>query len=447
MNPLELVIKTLHSFKEIELANEVLEAFGKRANLFSQYNDVAKIAFELKNFQKAIEYGEKALKLSKTKEEKYITKRNLINAYNQSNYPEKSISLINSCKSINPNDPEIILEESFAYSALGEKDKSDYLLINLLKEELPEDIKRKAYHNLSGFYFRKDDLHNGLKHFLKTGEVEAYKNQKMLPYEKWNGEIAKGRTIIIDNQCGAGDEVMHVRFMKNLTEAGMKPIWYSTRKELVELFNYNGYESVCCWDNPVFPKDSFWVYSLSLPFYLNLKSEEIGRKPYLDTLPSLDKKWEWIKEDSKFKIGLFWASSSGFEQNSFRSIELKDYMRILSSKEYSLYSLQIHSDNSESFKYPEIKNSLVIEDRSFSDTFSIIKNLDLIVTTCSFTAHAAASIGKKVCVFVPIMEYYAWTSSNKKSWWYGDNVHIFRQKKPRDWSDALNEFSKFIETL
>ena len=92
MNPLELVAKTLYSFKEQQLTFELLDAFGKQAQVFSQYNDVAKIFFELKNFSKAIEYGEKSLKLAQTKEEKYTTSMNLINAYNQSNHPEKSIS-------------------------------------------------------------------------------------------------------------------------------------------------------------------------------------------------------------------------------------------------------------------------------------------------------------------------------------------------------------------
>jgi hypothetical protein len=58
MNPLELVAKTLYSFSEKELTYELLEAFGKRAEGFPQYNDVAKIFFEIKNFPKAIEYGE-----------------------------------------------------------------------------------------------------------------------------------------------------------------------------------------------------------------------------------------------------------------------------------------------------------------------------------------------------------------------------------------------------
>lgn len=445
MNPLELVAKTLYSFDEKELTYQLLDAFGKKAQTIQQYDDVAKIFFEVKNFPKAIEYGEKALQQAKIKQEKYILSKNLINAYNQSNHPEKAIAQIEFCKKINPQDPELLLEETFAYSALGKKDKSDKLLFNLIQKKLPEEIERKAYHNLSGYYFKNNDLHTALKHFLKAGEVEAYKNQKTPNYEKWDGTITPGRTIIIDNQCGAGDEVIHVRFMKHLKDLGMKPIWNSTRRELVELFNHNGHDAVCCWDKPQFPKDSCWVYGLALPYYLNLEVEDLGTNSYLKTIPEIDKKWEWMNEDSQFKVGLFWASSSGYEQNQFRSVNLEGYMNILKGKNVSLYSLQTHNDNKDAINYPEIKLSLSTSDREYADTFSIINNLNLIITSCSFTAHVAASLGKEVCVFVPIMEYYVWSHKSGKSPWYGDNVHLFKQKKPRQWEEPLSELEKFLK--
>jgi len=138
MNPLELVAKTLYSFKEQQLTFELLDAFGKQAQVFQQYDEIAKIFFELKNFSKAIQYGEKSLKLAQTKEKKYVTAKNLINAYNQSNYPEKSITQIEKLKKQNPQDTELLLEETFAYSALNQKEKSEKLLFNLLQRKLPD---------------------------------------------------------------------------------------------------------------------------------------------------------------------------------------------------------------------------------------------------------------------------------------------------------------------
>jgi len=196
MNPLELVAKTLYSFEEKELTIQLLQAFGKRAETFSQYDDVAKIFFEIKEFSNAIFYAEKALKLAQSPQEKYTIAKNLINAYNQNNFPDKALTQISKIKLSNPQDTELLLEETFSYSAINQKDKAEKLLFNLIKYKLPEEIERKAYHNLSGHYFRKDDIHTGLQHFLKAGEVEAYKNRELPPFPKWDGTITPGQTIV-----------------------------------------------------------------------------------------------------------------------------------------------------------------------------------------------------------------------------------------------------------
>ena len=441
MNPLELVTKTLYSFNEKELTTKVLSAFGKRAETFQQYDDVAKIFFEIKDFSNAITYGEKALKNTRTKEEKYTTSKNLINAYNQNNYPDKALTQISKIKSQNPQDTELLLEETFSYSALNQKQKSEKLLFDLIKKPLPEEIERKAYHNLSGHYFRKDDIHTGLQHFLKAGEVEAYKNRELPPFPKWDGTITSGQTIVIDSQCGAGDEIIHIRFMKHLKELGMNPIWTSTRKELVKLFNYNGFNSVCIYDKPEFPEDACWVYALALPYYLNLKVEDLGQTSYLQPLPEKEEQYSYLKEDTNYKIGMFWNSGSGFEQAHFRSIDTEPLFDTLSKTKASLYSLQLPDQQP-----PEGYNikTFDIPNRDFTDTYSLVSQMDLVITSCTSIAHIAASQGKEVCVFTPIMEYYVWTSSTGKSWWYGDNVHLFRQKKPRNWNEPLKQLEEFL---
>jgi len=443
MNPLELVVKTLHSFEEKELSKQVLQAFGKRAETFKQYDDVAKIFFELKDFTNAITYGEQALKLANSPQEKYITSKNLINAYNQNNYPEKAITQISKIKSQNPQDAELLLEETFSYSAINQKDKAEKLLFDLIKYKLPEEIERKAYHNLSGHYFRKDDLKTGLKHFLKAGEVEAYKNRQVPPFPKWDGKVTPGKTIVIDSQCGAGDEIIHVRFMKHIKDLGMNPIWTTTRKHIQDIFNYNGFQTELVWDNPKFPEDSEWVYALALPYYLNLSVNDLGKEPYLKPLPEKEKKYSYLKKDDKYKIGIFWNSGSGFEQAHFRSMDFFDLWNVISDPDYSIYSLQMSDTQVPKTCKNHIKE-FHSKDREFSDTFSIINQMDLIITSCTSVAHVAASMGKEVCVFVPIMEYYVWTSSNGKSWWYGDNVHLFRQKKPRTWKEPLIELKEFL---
>lgn len=446
MNPLELVVKTLYSFSEKELSVQVLEAFGKRAETFEQYNDVAKIFFEIKNFSNAILYGEKALKLAKTQEEQYVTSKNLINAYNQFNYPEKAITQIEKCKKITPSDPELLFEETTSYSQLGQYDKAHKLLFNLSKrKDLSEEIEKKVHHNLSGYYFRNEDLPKAFEHFLTETEKVAYKGVQ-LELPKWDGVFREGKTLVIDANCGAGDEIMHIRFMNHLKERGMRPIWSTTRKHLADIFNHNGFESVCVWDKPEYPEDASWVYALAIPYYLNINVQDLGREPYLQPLPEKEQKYSYIQKDEKYKIGFFWNSDSGYEQAHFRSVDFFDLYNVIGKSKYSLYSLQM-SDNPVPDSCRKNIKEFHSKDREFADTFSIINQMDLVITSCTSIAHIAASMGKETCVFVPIMEYYAWTSTTGKSWWYGDNVHLFKQKKPRNWDKPLQELKEFLNEI
>ena len=246
---------------------------------------------------------------------------------------------------------------------------------------------------------------------------------------------------MIDSQCGAGDEIIHIRFMKHLKELGMNPIWTTTRKDIQKLFQYNGFHTELVWDNPEFPKNSKWVYALALPYYINLQVKDLGQTPYLKPLPEKEHQYSYLKEDTNYKIGMFWNSGSGFEQAHFRSIDTEPLFDTLSKTKASLYSLQLPDQQP-----PEGYNikTFDIPNRDFTDTYSLVSQMDLVITSCTSIAHIAASQGKEVCVFTPIMEYYVWTSSTGKSWWYGDNVHLFRQKKPRNWNEPLKQLEEFL---
>ena len=68
----------------------------------------------------------------------------------------------------------------------------------------------------------------------------------------------------------------------------------------------------------------------------------------------------------------------------------------------------------------------------------------MVITTCTSVAHASASMGKKTFIFIPISAYYTWSHSTKQSPWYGDNVTLLRQQKPRSWNEPLLELKEIL---
>lgn len=442
------LISSLRQFSEDKLCLDLLHALGKRAYTFEEHEQIARLFFEMRDYDAAIVYLNKTLSKAKYEDAIDTTRQNLINCYNRNNFPEKALIEIEKVKKYNH---DIELEKSFSYAALNQYEKSFEILSNLLKrDDLPKDVKEKVLHNTAKFYFDQDDIINGLKYFKDGGEKEAYKYSRKPNCKKWDGSVTKGKTIIIDNTCGAGDEVIHIRFMENIKKLGMNPIWVTPRNDLKEFFEFNGFEVISMFDKNALMNlnDPEWVYSLSLPYYLNIDKNDIWKGPYLKTMPEKDKKYEYLDNDKTFKVGVFWNSASHYEQAHFRKLDPEPiFESILNNKENcSIYSLQL-SDVQPPKKYKKILKSFKTKERDFTDTFSIVSKMDLIVTSCTSIAHIAASMGKTVCVFVPIMGYHVWSSSTGKSWWYGDNVFVLKQQKPREWKEPIEQLGKLLKTL
>ena len=84
--------------------------------------------------------------------------------------------------------------------------------------------------------------------------------------------------------------------------------------------------------------------------------------------------------------------------------------------------------------------------KDWQDTYSVFAGLDLLVTSCTSTAHLARAMGIKCIVMVPLVPYFVWASDDMP--WYGKNVHVIRQTRYNDWTDAVNKLKeKVIEIL
>jgi hypothetical protein len=70
--------------------------------------------------------------------------------------------------------------------------------------------------------------------------------------------------------------------------------------------------------------------------------------------------------------------------------------------------------------------------------------LDLVITSCTSVAHAAAAMGKETIVITPISAYYVWCHTMEQSPWYGEHVKLLRQEKPRSWKEPLNKLTEYV---
>jgi len=118
ISDLEPIALTLSKMGRQDLAVEILDTFGKYSTEFFQFDNLSKCYFKLKIYDKAVEFGEKALS---TTPNEYITRTNLIKIYNHYNYPDKAMRYISINESINPYDSNAKFEKAYSLFLLNKK--------------------------------------------------------------------------------------------------------------------------------------------------------------------------------------------------------------------------------------------------------------------------------------------------------------------------------------
>jgi tetratricopeptide (TPR) repeat protein len=453
ISDLEPFIIGLFKLNEPELAEKCLDAFSKSAMTFGQYDNLSKCYFKIKKYEKSIKYGEMALVNPPSPQHAYSARFNLINVYNHANYPEKALLYLDINDAIF-NTADLDLERAYTYFLLNRKKEAQKILEKTLetKKDLSEEIVTKIKFNLGTYYLYEDKFQKGMRHFILDGakmklwntETIFARNEK-LKLSFWQG--TPGCTnLIVYAEAGIGDEIINVRFMKLLKERGINAVWYESiadenvkkndRPGIVELFRKNNIPVITNIEEGLKIPDAMWTYSMHLPIYTNLEYQDLWYGPYLQACPTFKEKWKL--EGSKKKIGIRWKGSKFYDQDLHRSYPVKQLYKNIKNFDVDYYNLQRDEGIEEIVDFPGITD-LSSGFNTIEDTFALISNLDYVITSCTSIAHMAASMGKRVFVFVPISAYYTWSHSAKQSPWYGDHVTLLRQEKPRKWDEPMAE--------
>lgn len=447
---LDDLCEALKHLGEKPAAMTLLEALGRHAGMTEQYDALAKSYFKIKRYKEAIPWAEKALATSVTNEQKYAARSNLMNVYAHAYEPEKALDEGIILEAINPNDNDTRLRKAYCYFLLGRLDEAEVILRKELQNPNNSDkIKNDIEFNLGTYEMYKDNFYEGLYRFLIYGRKMNLWNKPRLPFTEWDTVPKPGHLIVLRAEAGIGDEFINVRFMDHFKKIGMIPIWYTDRKEMKQIFNRHGYTAVNTvdevkdhWNG----KDIYWCHSMDVPVLLNLQYKDLWNGPYLKSDPTVATP---IIKSSKLKIGLRWQGNPDYDNDLHRSVPLKELWDVVKNVDADFYSLQRDTGAEEVYEIPQIVPLHENHLDTFEQTLAIINDLDIVITSCTSIAHAAAAMGKKTVVFTPMSSYYVWCFSNKqpRSPWYGENVKLIRQKRPRYWDEPMQELKEWLTGL
>ncbi len=470
-NDLEPFVMVLNRFGRKDLDCEVVDVFAKIADSFPKWDNVSKCYFKIKQYDKAIKEGEAALVNAPNPQAAYVMRQNLINIYNHNNMPEKALTYIGINQKI-LNNADLELEKSYAFFLMNRKKEAQAILEEQLatRNDLTDQQRTKINFNLGTYRLYEDKFQDGMRRFLLEGarlklwathSIMNRDNKLDLPLWEGSPDV---KNLIVYAEAGIGDELINVRFMNTLRERGINAFWYEPvdelkrlddlRPGLVELFRKNNFTVITDLQEVARIPGMMWTYSMRLPIYLSLEYPDLWKGPYLMPCSDFVEKWRHLSQNLKGKrIGLRWRGSPLYDQDLHRSYPLKQLMDALASQNgldgNAFFSLQRDEGTDESKEFPRIVD-LSTRLESIEDTFAAISHLDLVITSCTSVAHMAASQGKHVWILVPISAYYTWSHSGNKSPWYGENVRLFRQKRPRVWDEPIEElalaFSEFNQS-
>jgi len=309
------------------------------------------------------------------------------------------------------------------------------------------DPKRASTHwNLSLALLGAGRLQEGFKEYEWRWRYDGFPSRRRnFLQPQWDGGPLGGRTLLVHAEQGLGDHLQFARFIPMLAKREGRVI-VECHGPLMRLFqHYAGPVEVV---ERLKQPDDFDVHLplLSAPLVLGIKTfADFSTTPYLE--PPADWRFD-IPEirPETFKIGIIWGGNPNFAGDRERSTKLDYFLRLLKNKRVQLFSLQKGEREPELQEAPKeiVRLSDRIED--FCDTASIMTQMDLVITTCTSTAHLAGALGVPFWVLLHHDPDWRWLRHREDSPWY-PTARLFQQNGPGDWEGVFEAVDRALKAL
>ena len=445
--PLPEILKVLQF-----CANDKVEQYEVAIGLLDMITTL-RTDIEFLNWKSMVEYDcKKYLRSFETSEQILKTTRNANTLFNagraayKANQLEHSERYLKEAMDLNPADSSTILDYAVTICTMGDFDGSLNIINNIDKSKLDTlhgkivDFN-KGWHNIRTGNFKKgiELLHIG----REIGMLGN--NTKRFSKSEWDGKTYPGKTIHIVGEAGIGDEVINARFSKIIKDRGMNCVMSTVHKNVSMLGSVKTLDEVFDTTECNNKSWDYWTPAMDLPYILGIDETDIPSKPYIAAKQEYIDKWkDKTQTKKKLKVGIRWMGNPLYELELGRSIPVELFEQ-LNEFDIQMYSFQ-KSDGYRDLKVPngviDISNDLT----SWDDTMGAMKNMDLIISSCTSIPHVAGALGIPTWVIVPLLPYYTWADMKKESVWY-DSVNLYRQRVWKEWSDPFEEVKRDLAKL
>jgi hypothetical protein len=322
-------------------------------------------------------------------------------------------------------------------------------LSDQLESEIPTntDVWYRHRFNRGWFLLRDGDFQGGYQ-MLEAGRfVNVYGSPPLntnIPIYNPNIHSIKGKTIVLHLEGGLGDQIISVRFAKSFKNMGVDKLILTCDSSLTSIFSrVEGIDKIVAHGVTIEEKYDYWIPGFSAGWLSGSTFNGLSGDKYLSVNETYVKAWKSKISSDKPKIGLKWFGSLEFEHQQFRRFPTA-FMSNLSNYDANFYSLQLEGSSSLPENIKDLSDSL----NGWEDTLAAISQLDLVITSCTSIAHAAAALGKETWVLVPALPYYVWTLNCPESDTspFYNSVKLFRQSNVSSWNSAWQKLYRMFES-
>ena len=337
-----------------------------------------------------------------------------------------------------------------------EKDKLDYQLmlavqgkhkqawevVKELEQEKPE-CNRAAF-NRGWHYLSRGELSKGLTLMERGRIASVWGNESELGgmlAPRWDGkQDLNDKFVMVYMEGGFGDEIINVRFVKQLVAKGAKVI-VACNPTLAPLFaRVKGVSAVAQADILKGIWHDYYIPSFSLAHLLGCEYKDLEGEAYITPNERCVSRFSKLIKKDGFRVGIRWGGNQKFEHEQMRGFPFKGFYDAVNQEGVDLYSLQLsdssHIDVSK-YNITDLEEYLT----DWEQTAGAIANLDLVITSCTSVAHLSAAMGKETWVVAPIMAYFTWAVPGSKSAWY-DSVKLIRQEDYGNWDKPFTKIKQ-----
>jgi tetratricopeptide (TPR) repeat protein len=436
----------LHQLGQLEAAADSYHsAIELRPEMALAHNNLGNVYHLLGKSGEAIACYREALRVSPAYGEVY---NNLGTAYQDQGQLDQTVQCYREAMRLLPDCADTYSNLAAALQQQGDYVQAEQYFAKSLQlaPESPE-----AHYNRSFLLLAQERFAEGWLDFAWRMKCKKYP-RRHFDQPLWEGGALQGRTLLVHAEQGFGDTMQFVRYLSELRRSGGTVI-FESQPQLLPLLCSSRIEGVVAAGESL-PSFDCYAPILSLPGMLGTTLDTIPRGvPYLAADPGLVDAWRReLAGLGEFKVGIHWQGNRAYKSDHARSIPLANFAPLATVRGLTMFSLQKNEDPAQlaeitaGWPLYDLAPTLDVEHGAFMDTAAVMKNLDLVITSDTATAHLAGALGVPVWLATCYAPEWRWLLGRDDSPWY-PSMRLVRQATPGDWAGVFARIADDLREL